>query len=605
ARSGFQAATIRLNAAKGIYSGPQGSVIGGPAGGMSAPAWTEPSTSLILSVLTTGTSNLLEEIRQMLADTAASGQSQAPYRRSRQVPTFQQPGGPPGPNQDPARLDLGVAGLALVAAATDTWTAVALGFGTTAFPNEVFIPVPPKLAPNGAPFGAPAGLAAVTGGPAPQPVPLVDMEYMVAVNVRRSNGQVMELAAVASTVRTPVLGPALGQLQASTLRRHRPLNRDQPRTEDVEVRWPRLAGSLRPHQYALGFQPGNTTSVVVLNESRPGGGFIPYVPARRPDGDVDNEQVVAFVDNARPVPLTGSRTDTYVCAALDVFGRWSPWVAAPHLMQPDPPPLPPQIMRATFTTQNKKNVPGRIVFATLEIELAWDWEDRSPAQWELVGQFFNPATAPPAEAPAKFGAPDSSLNTDPIKVTLFSPDSVSTSRATIVPLPDKSTDGEVRRYKLTRTFVELDFGPSPDLAFAVYVRSNHKVEPGRFSPYSAPAVARVKDPLPADPPTVQPEIKWTALPDATGTARALLTFPQVDRAIGYAVYEASEAALRVAAGEPPIPKSGPGSTIGARAIALKGLATSTAAADAFARINPQLLPSPRVEVKLSGAVDGL
>ena len=65
--------------------------------------------------------------------------------------------------------------------------------------------------------------------------------------------QVLELAAVASTVQTPVLGPALGQLQATTLRRHRPLVRDQATSEDVEVRWPRLSGSLRPHQYALGF----------------------------------------------------------------------------------------------------------------------------------------------------------------------------------------------------------------------------------------------------------------------------------------------------------------------------------------------------------------
>ena len=55
----------------------------------------------------------------------------------------------------------------------------------------------------------------------------------------------------------------------------------------------------------------------------------------------------------------------------------------------------------------------------------------------------------------------------------------------------------------------------------------------------------------------------------------------------------------------PIPKSGQGSTIGARAIDLKQLATKTAAADAFARINPQLLPVSQVEVKLPAAVDGL
>jgi hypothetical protein len=77
-KTGIQAATDRLNVAKSIYIGPSGFV----SGGGSAPTWTEPSTAQILSVITSGTTSLLEQIRQMLADTAASGTRQAAYRRS-------------------------------------------------------------------------------------------------------------------------------------------------------------------------------------------------------------------------------------------------------------------------------------------------------------------------------------------------------------------------------------------------------------------------------------------------------------------------------------------------------------------------------------------
>jgi hypothetical protein len=324
---------------------------------------------------------------------------------------------------------------------------------------------------------------------------------------------------------------------------------------------------------------------------------------------VDNEQVVTFVDNARPAPLTGSRTDSYMCAALDVFGRWSPWVAATHLMAQDPPPLPPQILKASFTTQDKKAVPGRIVFATIEVELAWDWEDRSPADWRLVGGFFDPAGAPPAAAPTSFHTTQGTSGMqDPVKIVLFSPDNVSApgSGGQFVPLPVKATDGEVRRYKFTRPFFELDFGAAAKLAYAVYAQSNHKVDPTRFGPFSAPVVARVNDPLPAAPPAVQPAINWTALPDATGVARARLTFGgDASHASGYVVYEASETAIRAATGLGPPPKTGQGSTISARADVLKQIAGTTKAMDTFARVHPQLLPVPAVEVTLPAAVDGL
>src|SRR5262249_44576376 len=154
----------------------------------------------------------------------------------------------------------------------ESWTALALGFGTTVFPQEVLVLPPVPI------VGPVPAAARVNASVVPITLPVADSEYMVTAQFTTLTGDVVQLAAVASLVTFPVAPPT--PLTASTLRVNRPMQRDQPASEDVELRWPRLSGTLRPHQYALGGIIDNTPTI--LNDPRPGTntGFKPYIPAR-------------------------------------------------------------------------------------------------------------------------------------------------------------------------------------------------------------------------------------------------------------------------------------------------------------------------------------
>src|SRR5215204_3872287 len=188
-RTGAAAALERLQEGKSISTPPPSS----RPSGTSAPMWPEPAPTDFMSQLKTGSNSLFAQIKQMLIDTAPGGPSanvsQFDYRRAVPVPSFRQPGQAADPNQ-PGRMDLGVAGLALVAAATDPLTALALGFGTTAFPKD--LPTPPRLTADAEPSLA---IASAASSLTPLFLPAIDTDYMVTGRFRLANGEVVELAA--------------------------------------------------------------------------------------------------------------------------------------------------------------------------------------------------------------------------------------------------------------------------------------------------------------------------------------------------------------------------------------------------------------------------
>ena len=221
-----------------------------------------------------------------------------------------------------------------------------------------------------------------------------------------------------------------------------------------------------------------------------------------------------FVDTMRDVPLTGSRTDHYLAAALDVFGRWSAWSVTnfpvnAHL------PLRPQILSAGFDL-NIGAATGHAIPAELDIELAWDWEDRSPQEIQLVGAFYDPAATPPVSAPGGLqfvpGGPLSSAAS--ISFSAAGVPTLSAGSGSITELTPEPGDGESRRYKVVLVGFTADFTSTSRLAYAIYARARERVNPAVFSDFSPPGSARVNDPLPADVPVVPPVIHWTALPDA-------------------------------------------------------------------------------------------
>src|SRR5207302_3360373 len=82
-------------------------------------------------------------------------------------------------------------------------------------------------------------------------------------------------------------------------------------------------------------------------------------------------------DGIRGFHVTGVQTCALpICAATDLFGRWSAWSSTTHTSVSDVPGKP-QILKESFNLSPAGN---RVIPASLEVDIAWDWEDRSPGQ---------------------------------------------------------------------------------------------------------------------------------------------------------------------------------------------------------------------------------
>jgi hypothetical protein len=579
-KSGIEAALERLGRGVDLYPPPADK----SPDGTPAPLWPALTARQVLDEVRARDSGQLGLILETLGqvDPNSFDASQLVHEQDFRVGGLRQPG--VATQSQPAVARVRVAQVALLGAAIDSWTALALGFGTTDFPAFENVT---------SPFVEP---------PRPR---MPQFDYMVTVGLQLPFGLKLDLAAIASPSRFNPQDPV--GLEARNVRHHRPLKRDEPASEAVELRWARLPGQISPHAYALGVLEGNAPPVV-LNERRFAGGFVPYVPAQRPGGDLDNEKLVSFVDTDRPLPLKNTRTDRYVCAALDVFGRWSNWISVSNVLSPLAVGRP-QVSDIAFTL-NESGAVGRQIPASLQATIVWDWQDRSPELIELSADFFNFTTTPPPPSPGVQRRVNGAR--EPLRIVFSATGAPSLVGAkpgdSVVEAPAESGDGEARRYRLKLQGFTLDFSSSPRLSLSISARAAEHVNPAVSGTFCTPATARASDPLPAAPPLVpsDPPIIWTALPDATDIARAHLTLPSVPGAAGYIVYQASEMGVRTAGGLDQPAASAP---LEARAQDLRDLLSSTVTADraraVFTRLNRALLPTPELEVSLPSVLEGL
>ncbi len=572
-KPGIDAARDRLDVGFQLYVPPPAA---GP-GGVPAPTWPAPVPDEVVKEVREEIFPLLQEMLTEV-DSDSVDLPQARFRQGVKFPGVRQLG--TAVEVQTGRADLQVAGLTLLMAAMDGWTSLALGFGSTDLPTR----------------GGGASDFAEPGRPVMPP-----FDYRVTAAFRLPFGLKLPIAALAGPPRFPVLAPQ--PLTAVTARRHRPLILDGPASADVELRWARAPGPVPPHGYAAGVLTAGAAPAEVLNERRLGTGFVPYLAAQRPDGDLDNEARAHLVANARPAPLIGSREDTYLCAAVDVFGRWSQWTSVKHSVEAEGPG-PPRVLEARLV-MGVQNGP-RSLAAELHVELVWDWQDRRPEAIELRGAFFPAGGAPPAAAPAGVQAVPGGAPGSPEVLAYDGADSIIDPPGDGVDaagLPPEPEDGDSRRYRVILRGFSADFGAGPRLAYALYARAREQVNPGLFSAFTTPVVARASDPLPPGPQPLARDvpIHWAALPDATGLARARFTCPAADHAAGYVIYEASEAALFRRAGlDPPADRD-----LQVRANALGAFVDIPACRDAFSRVNVAPLPNPDMEVAVPGGVDGL
>jgi hypothetical protein len=583
ARSGLEAAHNRLSLAAALH-------LPLPATGVAdipTPDWPPPDVQKYLQLLRDPDPSPLRMIDLCLRSTddttLASRQPEFLYLAKLDgIRQADIPGAKPG--TDLTYVKLPVVGVTMLAIGNDSYAATGLGYGTVDFPVKLGDQRPPPgqidpIEPSGA--------------------TRTDFEYMVTAEYVFPFLGKLELAALAQSRPTP---EAPAGLSAAPLRRNRAPLADAPETEAVRLRW---NYALFPQGYGvlLSSKPGQSR---LLNSRRPlAGGFEPFTPQlpASSNGSPSPGQV-EFVDPVSPIPLSGTQSSRYLVIGTDVFGRWSSWRQVNYLVNA-PPVLTPGLHAAKLE-HNVAAAVGRVVPSQLQIEFSWDWSDRSLDRVVFYGRFF-PAAGVPGNsftgglmmaATGPVGLPVT------VQFNAARVPAISSPHAGSVELLTSSftpPDPDRVKYLLTVRNLSCDFTMQSELAYEVFARAAERVRPTELSAVVGARVARTYDPLPPNVPVLPTDLQWTALADATGRARGVLTWPASPNAVGYVVWEATEAALRhMIAPTQATPL--PGTSLLDRAASLRALLNSTGAFTrsllAFTRVNTQIIHQTQLEIIL-------
>ncbi len=502
---------------------------------------------------------------------------------------------PPSPPGEPADVNVPVVGTTMVNVSADSDAASGLGYGCVDFP----------------PFSRDQNELTWPPGAAPTP-----FDYMVTGRFVLPFLGDIELAALAET--RPPATPAIG-LDAETLQGNRAPGRDLPETKVVELSW---ALPLHAQSYAVvaSHNPGTSE---VLNIKRPTGAYEPFIlqRPRAAEGTPPADLRGTFITPRVTVPFSGANTSRYKVMARDVFARWSSWRSRDHVVSA-PPVTKPGLQGAEIETDVATAI-GHVVPSTIHIRFAWDFTDRSLARVVFTGRFFT-GDDPPVSFTGGFGLSSSSSFDPAVEVTFDAagnPTISSSHVGSVIEVIQDPHDVDRRVYRLSVEGLSCDFTSLSKLRYAVYARAAETVRPSELSNIVAqgspsaesagggPVVAVVADPVPADAPEMPIDIQWTAFPDPTGVARAVLSWPSKPGASGYFVWEATEVALRHAV-DPSAPDPAPGTPIINRAGALRALVTANATNQArsliaFSRMNERKTTATSMEIALPAAADSL
>jgi hypothetical protein len=501
--------------------------------GTSVPAWQAPDPTAYLNDVT-------KQIVSRLHDLFMQGKSQnqqSGYTQTTSIPGPSQQGANPDPNAPASSVELSPLQLALMAASTDPFASLALGFGTS-YP-----------------------LSTVTG------------LLMVTVNCKWSLWGIPTQLLLADFVpaRRPTWPPLMPQ-QFGAGQQHltRPKVVDGSYSESVRLHWTRdlitFAKVPQAVSFAVArFAPAPNSSGLMLQPRTSGGGWVPFA-GTRPDDTPSAEQTTFIDGDLVHPPGASSQTVTYAVAAQNLFGFWSGWTSTDFPISADP------IQKPTILSQKltpAPNASGPVQPGTLVIEFAWDWSDRRPESIQLVGVTVDPAARPLPSGPTagmqmSIGGPAGS----PVVVQFSGGDTPSVNvagglvqcldatRTTVLTTCGPQSPGgaqatDVRNYRLTIPGFTLDFTGRNGVDVTFWARADEHVRPSLFGDWTDPCVALAPSPVPPPPPFTVEHPIWSSLPDAAGVARAHLTWTDPSNSPGYYLYSASESAILDALGLPP------------------------------------------------------
>ena len=510
--------------------------------GVPAPPWNPPGLHPLIGDLQ---QNVLGSVLQMLSRTTGqSADLQVTLQQTIPTPA-QVGGGVPAPLAQPSQATYSPLAILLLAAGSDPFNALGLGFGTayTLAQLQGWLANPQVGATRGEDgrrfefFGF-----------------MVTADFDMSLFGVEIKGQLADF--ITNNLQLG-LTPAPTDLTAEVKVLNPPLVRDHPFTGTLDARWDRPA-ALFPNQtvaasYAVA-RSAPAQPARLLNTRRLSGGFLPYVASLAPDGDP--AAPVVFED-VHVTPPSGGGAVTYSVAAQDWFGVWSPWTSASTSFPPEPV-VGPTVTDAQLALTESATSPYA---AALTAQVAYNWTTRSPNSIDILvsllrpGDQVSPLPAQTAPSGVQFsvGGPMRPL----VELTFDAAGKPSVTGApgtTVTQLPPPShasPQHDVRVYQVVIPGFSLDFAGANEIVALVFATGRENVNPTPVTT-TKPRVAHVMSPAPPPTPTYD-SIVWASLPDQRGISRAHLTWNSQGAAAGtnYLIYTATETGLLGAAGAAP------------------------------------------------------
>ncbi|WP_394836664.1 hypothetical protein LVJ94_07125 [Pendulispora rubella] len=520
--------------------------------GTAVPAFVPPDASaLVLDELKA----VREQVRTLLRDVANPAEhAKATVHIKTRAPRSIHGVDAPARWQDQAQ-DADVQPLVslLLPAATDSYAALALGFGTTVdVPAQLRTPVVTHVSATN-----PRALVFL----------MVTVEHEVKMQLPAPLPPVTlslagELAAlyVEPQNNAPAVPNGVSAL-SSAVHLDPPGVRDGRWLEAVRVGWAApqtLAGSqARPTAYAVARGFGTGAMEIQLEKRAAAGGWRTFVAASPPREQTPAS--VEYVEAGLPEVFPSEpNTAVYAVAATDWFGRWSGWASADHPRASVAPQVP-------ATRDIQVDVPS----GTARVEFTWDWSHRSPKQITV-----------------RVVTPDQQVD----RVLDFSTATIDTPPAGVELIAGESR-GNLRTYRVAIPGITFAFNVHPRITLSARTRATERVGFGAASAWSPERTTMVASPLAPPPPFVPAQMWWASVPDPRGVARSTLTW--TGSAPSYVVYVADETAIRRELG---LPSADLGTPPEARLPALRALDFG-AARRAFKRLaGPLAQPSLPVEL---------
>ncbi|WP_179372081.1 hypothetical protein [Nitrosopumilus ureiphilus] len=408
----------------------------------------------------------------------------------------------------------------------------------------------------------------------------LEHDYMV-VGTFSVFGNKFEIAALGNTEN---LSQRISNLTVTKKFQTPPLHRDGMLSETLDLRWNTPAN---PYSY-LAVQSNRNEYFI---NPRVVGSPSLWVPS-----DIGDNSQISYVVSDFNLPLNNQADVDFMVIGVDVFGKWTNWIAKRYA-----PVLPPVLKPGLFSVvvEPKPNEPSKFL---MEIDFSWDWSTRSPESIEFFGKFFPSDMAPPSVT-SGFQTSNTDLSsTIDLKIT-FSEDMpyVHSSVGIVEILNPEDIEESMPerniRYKLSLE-IDCTFDNQSEISYVVYACGEEKIRPGQKSDFTNPLRAQILNPNPPSPPELNTSLLWTTPPDATKKARALLKWQPIAGAVGYAIWTSNESALKNVEGV-----SLNGDSIIERANSLISEVNSTKCISEFSRINSTLIPENRYEIEISGNSD--